>query len=319
MPSIRSAGEYPRPPRTRKLILFSTTEPPRLSSTHPLRRAFQLHGTVTARHWLLSILLTVSVAILLCYGVLFLPESLAATRFRHLPRHVWTSTTEFQGTRHADVEMRQVWVHGDYMKALDLQVLRQALSIQDMLIFQGLNEQRDSIPSACMPQAVNIQSCPLGFHSPLMYWDCSLDALEADSDVLATINAGSDKQTFLNLTLRPSSVFAGKVFSNSKLRAADALVLTVFHQPNSNVSRAWDLRASSLGRSLSSRWSVYPSSGIISQSRLYEFRFRPMTSGDNLLLGMTYLLMALYVLGKLRKLRAVKSRVGLVITVACKV
>ena len=56
----------------------STTEPPKLSSEHPIRRAFASYGNATARHWLFSLLLSVAVAVFLCYPVVFLYESPAA-------------------------------------------------------------------------------------------------------------------------------------------------------------------------------------------------------------------------------------------------
>ncbi|KAF2182242.1 hypothetical protein K469DRAFT_691469 [Zopfia rhizophila CBS 207.26] len=302
-----------------------TTEPPRLSPTHPIRRAFQLHGTATAQHWLLSILLTVAISVLLCYPALFHPDSPAAAGLRNLPKHVWTSTTEVQGERAVDVEMRQVWVHGDYMKAIDLRVLRQALYVQDTLIGHGFSKNTSysvDAPYMFAPDRIGCAPTPRnfawGFHSPMMYWNCSMTALENDPDILATINSRSEQQSFLNFTLRPSTVFAGKAFANTKLRAADALVITLFDLTNSSLGETWEKRSKSLAQDISSQWSMYPEDGKVVRSRLYEFRFKPMTANDDLFLGLSYFAMVAYVIWRLRKLRAVKSKVGLLITIFAK-
>ncbi|KAH9865554.1 hypothetical protein J1614_009139 [Plenodomus biglobosus] len=315
--------------------LRGTTEPPRLAPSHPIRRAFQAHGTATARHWLLSIVLTIVISVLLCYQAVFHADSAAAAGLRNLPRHVWTSTTEIEGDRPADVVVRQAWVYGDYMKAIDLPVLKQALLVQDALIGSGYDDNDDhddhgEVRSAaqhllardtdrdhprCLSAAAGHN---WGWHSPLMYWDCSLHALEADPDLLATINAHTKTQTALNITLRPSSVFAGKTFSNSKLRAADALVITWFDYTNASLGDVWDARSSALANTLSPDWTIFPQDGQVVHNRLYEFRFRPMTLNDDLFLAASYLITAVYVIMRMMQLRAVKSWFGLLVTISAK-
>lgn len=309
----------------------STTEPPRLSQTHPLRRAFQAHGTATARHWLLSLLLTIVISVILCYPALFQTDSPAAAGLRNLPKHVWTSTTEVEGDRHADVEVRQVWVHGDYMNAIDRRVLRQALYVQNSLIGNGFDEKivgatigDSTVPenedSGCfMPK----RGLNWGYHSPLMYWNCSQRGIEEDPGLLATINSRTSQHSVLNLTLRPSTVFAGKTFSNKKIRAADALVITLFDQTGSssksNLGYLWESRSRQLAQDISSEWSVYPPDGQVFRSRLYEFRFKPMTLSDDFVLAASYLITAAYVIWRMMQLRAVKSWFGLLVTICVKV
>ncbi|KAF2706724.1 hypothetical protein K504DRAFT_459133 [Pleomassaria siparia CBS 279.74] len=301
-----------------------TTEPPRLLPSHPLRRAFQTHGTATARHWLLSILLTIFISALLCYPAIFQTDSPAAAGLRNLPKHVWTSTTEIEGQKPAHVEVRQVWIHGDYMKAIDPQVLQEALRVQDALIGNGFDEDDGSV-STDQNSSTNENACFVtkpgsywGFHSPLMYWDCSHEALKKDSDLLSTINSRSGQYSALNLTLRPSTVFAGKIFSNAKLRAADALVITLFDQTNSSLEATWNSRTRSLAAKLSSQWSIFPKDGQIVRSRLYEVRFKPMTLNDDLLLAASYFVTAAYVIWRMTQLRAIKSWFGLLVTICAK-
>lgn len=257
---------------------------------------------------------------------MFQIDSPAATSLRNLPKHVWTSTTEIGGERPADVVVRQVWVHGDYMDAIELPVLRKAMHVQDALIGSGFIDEAEG-PS--LEQRVMARDHPgcltaaaghkWGFHSPLMYWDCSIDALERDKDYLKTINAHTATQSALNMTLRPSTVFAGKTFASTKLRAADALVITVFDQTESGIGDAWNSRSRTLSDQISPDWTLFPKDGQVQSSRLYEFRFRPMTLIDDLLLAASYLFTAGYVIWRMMQLRAVKSWFGLLVTICAKV
>lgn len=257
---------------------------------------------------------------------MFQTDSSAAASLRNLPKHVWTSTTEIEGDWPADVVVRQVWVHGDYMDAIELPVLRQAMHVQDALIGSGFGEDEGS---AYMHQQVrprHMRGCltaaagqSWGWHSPLMYWDCSPEALEKDQDLLATINAGSTTQSALNMTLRPSTVFAGKTFSSTKLSAADALVITLFDQTNSSLGEIWQSRSRQLATQISPEWTIFPENGQITRNRLYEFRFRPMTWNDDAVLAASYLVTAVYVISRMMQLRAVKSWFGLLVTICAKV
>jgi hypothetical protein len=264
--------------------------------------------------------------VLLCYQAVFQADSSAAAALRNLPKHVWTSTTQIDGERPADVVVRQVWVHGDYMNAIALPVLREAMHVQDVLINGGFDT-GDSAEyhhqrmlhhddSGCVVAAAGQK---WGWHSPWMYWDCSMNALEKDPDLLGTINANRQIRSALNVTLRPSTVFAGKSFSNTKLRAADALVITLFDQTNSSLGDTWDSRSRLLAKNLSPAWTIFPHNGQVTTSRLYEFRFKPMTLNDDLFLTASYMVTAAYVIWRMMQLRAVKSWFGLLVTICVKV
>ncbi|KAF2266945.1 hypothetical protein CC78DRAFT_112485 [Lojkania enalia] len=303
-----------------------TTEPPRLSPVHPIRRAFQAHGIATAQHWRTCLFLTIFVSVVLCYSAVFQPDSPAATGLRNLPQHVWTSTNEVSDDRPVDVDVHQVWVHGDYMKAIDHSILREALRVQEALIGRGFDEIDDTAQTTDHLPLPDGHGCPIpsehgrrwGMHSPLMYWNCSLKELEEDPSLLATINARSNLQTSLNITLRPSTVFAGKSFTKKKLKAADALVITLFDQANSSLGAIWNERSRLLSEELSSDWSLFPKDGLIWRNRLYEFHFKPMTLIDDLFLAASYVVTAAYVIWRMMKLRAVKSWFGLLITICVK-
>lgn len=263
---------------------------------------------------------------LLCYQAVFQTDSPAAASLRNLPKHVWTSTTEIDGERPADVVVRQVWVHGDYMGAIELPVLREAMHVQDALVGSGFGEEEDSAQPGPALVARDSSGClavaageKWGYHSPMMYWDCSLSALEKDQDLLNTINSHTTAQSALKLTLRPSSVFAGKTFSNTKLRAADALVITLFDQTDAGIGDVWGARSRLLAERTPPNWTVFPNSGQVTSSRLYEFHFRPMTLIDDLFLAASYMVTAAYVIWRMIQLRAVKSWFGLLVTICAKV
>ncbi|KAF2447707.1 hypothetical protein P171DRAFT_408096 [Karstenula rhodostoma CBS 690.94] len=306
--------------------LRGTSEPAELSPTHPVHRAFKAYGTATARHWLLSIILTVIVSVLLCYPAVFQTDSPAAAGLRNLPKHVWTSTTEVDGERAADVEARQVWVHGDYMNAIDRRVLRAALDVQEALIGDGFDDVLGTPPpNSQLARPRSEQRCLAskpgqrwGFHSPLMYWNCSHKLLDEDRDLLATINSHVRLQSALNITLRPSTVFAGKAFAKTKLRSADAIVITLFDQTTTGLGNSWGKRSGSLAQNLAPDWSMFPHDGQVAKSRLYEFRSKPMTLNDDLFLAASYMVTAAYVVMRMMQLRAVKSWFGLLITIGVK-
>jgi hypothetical protein len=261
--------------------------------------------------------------VLLCYPAVFQTNSPAAAGLRNLPKHVWTSTTEVEGDHHADVVVRQVWVHGDYMSALNQSVLRKALDVQDVLLNGGFDvgaPRPTSMPSRSNPGCVVPGlGQKWGWQSPLMYWDCSHEALASDKNILDTINAGSKTRTPMNLTLRPSTVFAGKHFTNTKLRAADALVLTLLDQTeDTDIGEKWNARARALAQGLDTDWAIFPQDGQISGNRLYEFRLRPMSRLDDLFLAGSYMITAVYVVLRMMQLRAVKSWFGLLITIGAK-
>lgn len=218
------------------------------------------------------------------------------------------------------------------MNAIDRRVLRKALHVQDTLISNGFGEPT-TVPVAEDQHALSnspgqqrqngcLTTMPghkWAVHSPLLYWDCSSQAIEDDANLLGTINSKLEQKSALNLTLRPSTVFAGKVFTGKNLRSADALVITLFDQTNSSLGYTWETRSRKLADELSPDWAMFPKDGQILRSRLYEFRFKPMTLNDDILLAASYLFTAAYVIWRMMQLRAIKSWFGLLITICAKV
>ncbi|KAL0466992.1 sterol-sensing domain of SREBP cleavage-activation domain-containing protein [Neurospora intermedia] len=321
--------------------LRGTTEAPVLPPDHPLRTAFSRYGTWTARH--VKTVLPLSVALVFCllYPIFFLYTTDATnvtSGVSNLPHHVWTDAQPLseRAVAEPDVIMRSVWVHGSYMKALDREILLGALELQDTLLGPTTNfnprrphasrtspsdstvdmtrDQRDAFH---IVNGLTDQSW--FFHSPLQYWGGSADNIAADNDIVSTVNEKKTQSTSVNITLRHSFVFSGKRFEERRLVAADALVITLIHFKDSPLGRQWVRNAERLAAQVHDKWTVIPHDGKSMASQLYEFQFRPMSWPDWFLLTIAYSLTLFYLLLSLSKLRAVKSRFGLMATILAQI
>ncbi|KAL7949218.1 sterol-sensing domain of SREBP cleavage-activation domain-containing protein [Trichoderma barbatum] len=313
--------------------LRGTTEAPVLSASHPLRRVLTRYGRHASRYAITTLLVSAAVASILIYPLPFIYTSHVINGASPLPRHVWTAAQPlpYDSVANPDIVMRSIWVHSSYMQALSPDILLSALDLQDEL----LGATRDFGPSRSfgLPPPNDSES-PLTpaqrdalhivngltnqswiFQSPLLYWNCSRDRILADDDILATVNDKKNYTTPANITLRHSIVFSGKRFEDRRLLAADALVITLLYRTDSPVGRQWEAIAPSLPVKVGDQWDIYPPSGHVSASQLYEFQFRPMSVQDSIILALAYTLALLYFLQQVSKVRAVKSKLGLTVTV----
>ncbi|ROT43150.1 hypothetical protein SODALDRAFT_32012 [Sodiomyces alkalinus F11] len=310
-----------------------TTEVPALAPNHPCRRACSRYGAYAAHHVITSLLVSSAVAAILIYPFPFLYSSDFINGASNLPHHVWTLAQPLdKPDAEPDVVMRSIWVHGNYMRALDREILLGALHLQDELL--GPTDYFD--PRS--PNAKVLLQDPKGvdlapevrdafhvvngltnqswfFQSPLQYWSCSADLINADHHIVATVNERKNQPTSVNVTLRHSIVFSGKRFEDRRLLAADALVITLIHCRDSPVGLQWERKAAALATQMTDKWTIYPADGRSVSSQLYEFQFRPMSVQDKVILGLAYVLAILYFLVSMSKLRAVKSKLGLFVTV----
>ncbi|KAI5917545.1 sterol-sensing domain of SREBP cleavage-activation-domain-containing protein [Camillea tinctor] len=235
--------------------------------------------------------------------------------------------------------MRSIWVHGSYFQALDKDVLLGALELQDELLGPTVNFNPRQLPGGLGFPAVSDVATTTGltpqqrdsfhvvngltneswfFHSPLQYWSCCSDLIEQDDDIVTTVNERKTQPTSVNVTLRHSIVFSGKRFEDRKLVAADALVITLIHLRDSPIGRIWQERTRALAHKMAHKWQVIaPQDDLAGQ--LYEFQFRPMSNQDAVLMGIAYSLVFIYFMFSLSKLRAVKSKFGLMITVVVQI
>lgn len=215
------------------------------------------------------------------------------------------------------------------MQALNREILLSALDLQDELLGAtqdfGPSKSFGSLPpddfqSSLTPAQRDALHVVNGltdqswiFQSPLLYWNCSRERILADEDILATVNDKKNQSTPANITLRHSIVFSGKRFEDRRLLAADALVITLLYRSASPVGRHWESVAPSLPAKVGDKWDIYPPSGRVSASQLYKFQFRPISVQDSVVLAAAYTFALLYFLINLSKLRAVKSKIGLIV------
>ena len=195
------------------------------------------------------------------------------------------------------------------MNALDKDVLKSALEIQQTIVG---GEKLTAIPA--LNEKLRSSTLSWGYHSPLMYWNNSADEIGNDEDLIQTINDQSRTSSSLNVALRPASVFAGKKFDRWKLRAADALVITLMNKVEDGKGGRWDDQMKSLAAGVCENCTLFPCDGHVTRNRVYEFSFMPLSMHENLALTFAYSCMALYVLLSLRRLKAFHSRFGLVVT-----
>ncbi|KAJ6787552.1 hypothetical protein PWT90_00635 [Aphanocladium album] len=310
-----------------------TTEAPDLSPSNPVRASFTRYGNYVARHVILALLISGIVATILIFPIPYLFTDDFTNGASNLPHHVWTVARPLgrDAPIVPDVIMRSIWVHGDYMQALNKDLLSSALELQDELLgptdkFSPSASQEVSsshnenwpMPSKTR-DALHIVNGLTNqswlFHSPLLYWDCSRQQILADRDLITTVNERKTQSTSANVTLRHSIVFSGKKFEERRLLAADALVITLLHLRDSPVGRQWEHIAPLLTQQVKDKWDIYPQSGNVEKNQLYEFQFRPISLFDILSLALAYGLTFLYFLASLSKLRAIKSKTGLTVTV----
>jgi hypothetical protein len=221
------------------------------------------------------------------------------------------------------------------MKALDPVVLQSALEIQDELLGPTINfnprrpsnqtrissfstdltpDMRDSL------HAINgLSNSSWFFHSPLQYWSSSAQAVADDQDIVTTVNEGSCQATSVNVTLRHSIVFSGKLFEDHRLVAADAVVITLIHMLDSPVGKQWERKAEAIASRASGRWRLYPVDGRSLASTLYEFRFQPLSFQDDVFLGIAYTFTLIYFATSILRMRALKSRLGVIVTVVSQI
>ncbi|KAI1485543.1 sterol-sensing domain of SREBP cleavage-activation-domain-containing protein [Biscogniauxia mediterranea] len=319
-----------------------TTEAPVLGPDHPLRSVFTRYGRHAASHVVTTLLVSVAVAATLIYPFPFLYTNTDFTSgASHLPHHVWTDAQPVaeRNVPEPDVIMRSIWVHGSYFQALDKDVLLGALELQDELLGPTVNFNPRQLPGGSGSPAVSDVATTHGltpqqrdsfhvvngltneswfFHSPLQYWSCCSDVIEQDEDIITTVNERKTQPTSVNVTLRHSIVFSGKRFEDRRLVAADALVITLIHLRDSPIGRIWQERTRALAHKMSHKWQVIPPQDDLA-GQLYEFQFRPMSNQDAVLMGIAYFLVFIYFMFSLSKLRAVKSKIGLMVTVVVQI
>ena len=224
-----------------------------------------------------------------------------------------------------EISIKQAWIHGSRMKALERDSMLEALAAQDLLL---------GPMSSCATTPWledNVRQTPAGtevpksgtavsfVHSPLLYWNCSREAIESDTSIIATVNRGAHQVSPTNVTLRPLSVLAGTAFSLNKVVAADALIVSLIYGAESKAGDLWDLRAEEVAQYDKSRWEVYPAVSRGVRSTIFRAQSHSTDFQEKAIFSSAYGLIALYVIFKLWNMNVIKSRATLFIVISLQV
>jgi len=113
-----------------------TSNPATLHDDHYIRRSMSYLGAVVARHSLTTIIITVTIGVSLCLPAPFLYYPTSSVNDPKPLSHAWTSVESFANGENLtpDISIKQVWIYGSRMKALEREVLLEAVVIQDLLL-----------------------------------------------------------------------------------------------------------------------------------------------------------------------------------------
>jgi len=322
-PTVAAVLDQPSRLLTLLVSLCRIAEPPALGPTHTLRIFLSRLVAIVARRATFFIATSVAMATTFCY-VFSLLYALGPSDALGLRRGGGRAlATRLDGKVMADIEIRQAWIYGNRNGALDKNFLAGALRVQDSLL-GGILSCELSGPSkrpvvGGTGEAGNWKSNIL-FHSPLMYWNCTESVLLEDPDVASTISRHSHALSPFNITLTPSSVFGDPrtSFDSTNLASANAAVLSLFSLRGSKAAEdTWTRGTKDLAAT--GRYDIYTSiDGTTDFS--YEVCSKPTPAyASSIAMALTYGAIVVYVLLQVSKVRGLKSRSGLAISMVIQV
>jgi hypothetical protein len=270
-------------------------------------------GLAVARHALATIAIAVSVGLYLSITMLPLRVRTVSIDCSGASSHAWTSLQKLP-TRDSltpDISIRQLWVYGNGTGALERDTILEAASIQEALLGPESNWATATWRTDAQEKCEECHSSADAFiHSPLLYWNGSSTVGPGDS-ILAAVNNRMGDRSPANITLTPTSVFSGLIWSNGELVAADALVISLFYRNGSHAGEDWDERARTLGRVAEGGMEVSFPDATSSASNLFKFQSRPVSVRDDAAFFAAYTLVALLVARGFKHLKPMRSKAGL--------
>jgi hypothetical protein len=118
------------------LRIFRTSNLATSHDDHYIRRGISRLRTVVAQHSPTTIIVTVAIGVSLCVPALSLYHPAFSMNCPKPPSHVWTSAESFANSESLipEISVKQAWIYGSWMKALERDTLLGAVAIQDMLL-----------------------------------------------------------------------------------------------------------------------------------------------------------------------------------------
>ncbi|OBT64321.1 hypothetical protein VE03_06808 [Pseudogymnoascus sp. 23342-1-I1] len=224
------------------------------------------------------------------------------------------------------ISIKQLWIQGSSLKALERETLLEAVDIQEALLgpisswattllrhedASGIPREPAKLSELESDEAVSF------IHSPLLYWNCSA-AIESTDSILAAINSPTTRKSPANITLTPASVLLKPVWSGDRLVAADALVVSLFYKAGSRAGEIWDERVEALMEAGEGRWDIYLEDDDGTGSSLLHYQSRPVSTQDEAIFFGAYVLVALLVFLGIKPLNSLRSKISLLVTIAVK-
>lgn len=227
------------------------------------------------------------------------------------PSHAWVSVDEVDGGRlvesrreqasDVDVAIRQAWVRGPWMRALERQTLATAAAVEDRLAPYGSG-------------AATAVGRGAAIHSLLDHWDHSAEQMASDDDVVGTVVGPSSRRlSRAGVSLRPESTLAGFARASS---SADAVVTTMLCDDGSDAARFWDRSVAALLRD-PAKW--HASLDETLDGILARIQHLPAGTSDNVAFFTLYSAAAIYGWVGLSEHGMLKSRLWLLMYIFAEV
>lgn len=280
-----------------------------------------------ARRAIAAIAVTVSIGTYLSLSVLYLHQP--SSKYPNLSGRAWTSILPFPGGEGLipDISIKQLWIQGSWMEALERDTLLEAVDIQETLLgpisgwattplrhdgtggIHGKPAERRALESDAAVSFI---------HSPLLYCNGSA-AIESTDPILSAINSPTTRKSPANITLTPASVLLGSVWSGGRLVAADTLVVSLFYKAGSRAGEIWDERVEALTQAGEGRWDIYLNDDSGTGSKLLQYQSRLVSSQDKAIFFGAYVLVALLVFLGFKQLNSLRSKTSLLVAIALQV
>lgn len=221
----------------------------------------------------------------------------------------------------SDLEVKQLWIQKNVVtnredfdyedsNALEKEYLSQVFELEQMLT-EGIHlyHKGEKVNNISITQ-------PVGFiHSPLQYWDNSIEKLQSDK-ILKTIYSNSWKKSFTGLTLSHSSLFSGTVKVNGLVKSADSLLISMFYIPSgeNDAGSIWDRNMAKVQERITNNeldFLLFAKDGPETRFQKFYLKFSSFKWTDDFFLVLSYFCIAVYFALSLLNINSVKSRIGI--------
>lgn len=217
------------------------------------------------------------------------------------------------------LSIKQALVYGRWMQALEKNSLTAATVVHQSLL-DGIRDCERPVAAersqVGQESAAKIPSLP-AVHSILTIWNCSATAIEYDTDIIGTLNQQANYLSHAYIELRPRSTMVDYISSRNWVTVADAVVLSLIYNGDSDAGRMWEENAASLARE-QTQWQIY-NKGDGAQSWAVRLQYRPAVVIDKVAFFAFYILVAAYAISNIRSVKCLDSKLTILAVVIVEV